>query len=225
MCLVCKLVTLLVLAKLTLLCSSWFDCCVALQICALVKRGKENTHQPGGNGEVQVYFEGAVKILEQVDTIDPVLLFCGRITLDDMKLSRVQRVVRRDGVLLPEFARNIYKYRKQLRKISLANGIEDLKIGKARTKKKMSSKVETNGPETIATECVDQQNKSKQMLVVDPSNNTQCKTKNSSSDCPSIRSTKPKRKAKKKEKEKEENNKQQKQTKTRVKLPNIVSFP
>jgi hypothetical protein len=142
-----------------------------------------------------------------------------------MKLSRVQRVVRRDGVLLPEFARNIYKYRKQLRKISLANGIEDLKIGKARTKKKMSSKVETNGPETIATECVDQQNKSKQMLVVDPSNNTQCKTKNSSSDCPSIRSTKPKRKAKKKEKEKEENNKQQKQTKTRVKLPNIVSFP
>jgi len=225
MCLVCKLVTLLVLAKLTLLCPSWFDCCVALQICALVKRGKENTHQPGGNGEVQVYFEGAVKILEQVDTIDPVLLFCGRITLDDMKLSRVQRVVRRDGVLLPEFARNIYKYRKQLRKISLANGIEDLKIGKARTKKKMSSKVETNGPETIATECVDQQNKSKQMLVVDPSNNTQCKTKKTSKDCPSIRSTKPKRKAKKKEKEKEENNKQQKQTKTRVKLPNIVSFP
>jgi len=213
MCLVCKLVTLLVLAKLTLLCPSWFDCCVALQICALVKRGKENTHQPGGNGEVQVYFEGAVKILEQVDTIDPVLLFCGRITLDDMKLSRVQRVVRRDGVLLPEFARNIYKYRKQLRKISLANGIEDLKIGKARTKKKMSSKVETNGPETIVTECVDQQNK------------TQCKTKNTSKDCPSIRSTIPKRKAKKKEKEKEENNKQQKQTKTRVKLPNIVSFP
>ena len=98
------------------------------QICSLVKRGIEDTNTPGGNGEVQVYFEGAVKILEEVDTLDPVILFCGRITLDDMKLSRVQRVVRREGVLLPEFARNIFKYKKQLRKISLANGIEDLKM-------------------------------------------------------------------------------------------------
>ena len=207
------------MATLTLLNCVCLGLIVVLQICALVKRGKENTHQPGGNGEVQVYFEGAVKILEQVDTIDPVLLFCGRITLDDMKLSRVQRVVRRDGVLLPEFARNIYKYRKQLRKISLANGIEDLKIGKARTKKKKSSRVETNGPETIAAETVDQKSKSKQILVVGPSNNTQCKTKNTT-DCPSIRSTTTKRK--KKKKETEESNKQGKKL---VKLPNIVSFP
>lgn len=98
-----------------------------LQICALVKRGIENSGKKGGNGEVQVYFEGAINILEHIDDIDPVLLFCGRITLDDMKLSRVLRVVRREGVLLPEFARNTYMYRKKLREISLVNGIYKIK--------------------------------------------------------------------------------------------------
>ena len=97
------------------------------QICALVKRGIKDTNDKGGNGEVQVYFEGAVSILQQVDTIDPVLLFCGRITLDDMKLSRVLRVVRRDGVLLPEFARNTNSYRKKLRQIAISNGINKVK--------------------------------------------------------------------------------------------------
>ena len=59
----------------------------------------DDTEKLGGNGEVQVYFEGAVAVLDQIDTIDPVLLFCGRITLDDMKLSRVHSVVRCEGVL------------------------------------------------------------------------------------------------------------------------------
>ena len=115
------------------------DALQRFEICALVKRGMEDTHQPGGNGEVQVYFEGAVKILEQVDTIDPALLFCGRITLDDMELSRVKRVVRREGILLPGFARNIYQYRKALRRISLANGIVEINT----RKKKMEAKPES----------------------------------------------------------------------------------
>jgi hypothetical protein len=87
----------------------------------------DDTEKLGGNGEVQVYFEGAVAVLDQIDTIDPVLLFCGRITLDDMKLSRVQRVVRRDGVLLPAFARNLPLYRKRLREIALANGFHKVR--------------------------------------------------------------------------------------------------
>ena len=92
-------------------------------VCALVKRGIANTAEAGGNGEVQVYFEGAVRILRCAKTIDPVLLFCGKLTLDDMQLPRVLRVVRRDGVLLPEFARDVKAYRKALRQVARANGI------------------------------------------------------------------------------------------------------
>ena len=102
-----------------------------------MKRGLDDTENLGGNGEVQVYFEGAVAVLEQIDTIDPVLLFCGRITLDDMKLSRVQRVARRDGVLLPAFARNLPLYRKRLREIALANGLHKVrKIRKTSTEER-----------------------------------------------------------------------------------------
>ena len=97
----------------------------------------DDTEKLGGNGEVQVYFEGAVAVLDQIDTIDPVLLFCGRITLDDMKLSRVQRVARRDGVLLPAFARNLPLYRKRLREIALANGFHKVrKICKTSTEER-----------------------------------------------------------------------------------------
>ena len=97
-------------------------------ICALVKRGVRDTSERTGgsyyaNGEVQVYFEGAVEILQKASTLDPVLLFCGKLSLSDMALSRVQRVVRRDGIVLPEFAKNVKEYGRALERVARANGL------------------------------------------------------------------------------------------------------
>jgi len=111
-----------------------------LQICALVKRGIENSGKKGGNGEVQVYFEGAVRILEQAHTVDLTLLFCGKLTLDDMKMTRVQRVVRREGVLLPEFARDLGQYRQRMIAVAKANGITP-NVGALHEKKLQRAKI------------------------------------------------------------------------------------
>ena len=95
-------------------------------ICALVKRGVRDTSKSDGcvgNGEVQVYFEGAVEILQKAKDVEVELLFCGKLALSDMELSRVKRVVRRDGIVLPEFAKSPKLYRRALERVARANGL------------------------------------------------------------------------------------------------------
>ena len=112
------------------------------RICSLVNRGVRDTSIPfgGANGQVQVYFEGAVRILEQAHTVDLTLLFCGKLTLDDMKMTRVQRVVRREGVLLPEFARDLGQYRQRMIAVAKANGITP-NVGALHEKKLQRAKI------------------------------------------------------------------------------------
>ena len=91
-------------------------------ICALVKRGGGTPASQiiVGNGEVQVYFEGAGRFCKRQEVE---LLFCGKLALSDMELSRVKRVVRRDGLVLPEFAKDPKLYKKAMERVARANGL------------------------------------------------------------------------------------------------------
>ena len=89
--------------------------------CAAAKRGYTDTAAPGGNGFLQTYFEGCCKILQSVEDIDLKFLFAGKLALEDA--DKVRRTLRRDGVHLPSFARNLRDYRAKLRRIGEENFI------------------------------------------------------------------------------------------------------
>ena len=93
------------------------------KFCVNAKRGCHDTSLPGGDGKVQSYFEGAVKILRNIRNIDIELLFCGKVALNQH--DRVKRVVRRDGLILPPFAENIEKYRYDLMVMAHKNRLID----------------------------------------------------------------------------------------------------
>jgi hypothetical protein len=56
-----------------------------------VKRGKEDTGEPGGYYKDQVYLEGAVKILKERKNIDFKQLYTGKLALEDLKRPFIQK--------------------------------------------------------------------------------------------------------------------------------------
>jgi len=74
---------------------------------------------------VQSYFEGAVAILRQWDTIDLRLLYAGRLMLSEM--PRCKRLAHLQTILLPSFARNLTEYRGHLRQMAILNQLVDPK--------------------------------------------------------------------------------------------------
>jgi len=86
-----------------------------------IKRGLQNPNDLGGCGKDQCYFEGAIDILRQLDTIDFRLLMAGKICLED--LPRVRRMARQDCIKIPLFMRDMQRYRRLLKQIAQLNGI------------------------------------------------------------------------------------------------------
>lgn len=86
-----------------------------------VKRGISDPHQIGCYARDQSYFEGAVDILENLDTIDFVLLMSGKICLDE--LDRIKRISRINSIKIPKFMKDLQSYKEKLRHIGIVNGI------------------------------------------------------------------------------------------------------
>ncbi|KAL4232574.1 hypothetical protein ACF0H5_007264 [Mactra antiquata] len=89
--------------------------------CVRVKRGLLNPNDIGGYGKDQCYFEGAVDILRNVDTIDFKVLMSGKICFDE--IQRVKKLARLNCIQVPAFMRNQEKYKKQLKQIAHMNGL------------------------------------------------------------------------------------------------------
>jgi len=83
----------------------------------LVKRAQQNL-----SAHDQSYLIGAVEILENRKKIDFESLMCGRLSFEEVE--RVKRVTRKFGVRLPDFMKNMQKYKEQLDKIAKANFID-----------------------------------------------------------------------------------------------------
>ncbi|XP_025097973.1 uncharacterized protein KIAA0895-like isoform X2 [Pomacea canaliculata] len=86
-----------------------------------IKKGLENPNDLGGHGGDQCYFEGAVKILRNLDAIDFTVLMSGKICYDEV--SRIKRVVRRELIKLPVFMHNMKEYLRKLQKMKVLNGL------------------------------------------------------------------------------------------------------
>jgi hypothetical protein len=86
-----------------------------------VKRGISNPYEFGCYSRDQVYFEGAVEILETLDEIDFISLMCGKLCLDEV--NRVKRVARTDCIKIPKFLYDLKLYKEKLREIGIINGI------------------------------------------------------------------------------------------------------
>ncbi|GFO03518.1 importin subunit alpha-1-like [Plakobranchus ocellatus] len=89
-----------------------------------VKRGLADPRDLGGFGNDQCYFEGAVKILRNMDNIDFHLLMSGKICMDEV--DRIKRVVRKDVLRFPSFMKNMNAYRRTLKKMLVLNGLDQI---------------------------------------------------------------------------------------------------
>ena len=91
--------------------------------CLRVKRGLKNTEDKGGMYKDQVYFIGAVKILQNRAKIDFYDLYSGKFNLKDcLKLKRINLISLHKNIF-PYFLNDQEKYRKVLDKIAKANFI------------------------------------------------------------------------------------------------------
>jgi len=89
--------------------------------CMRVKRGVTEADGLGGYGNDQCYFEGAVEILRNMNTIDFPVMYAGRLCVDEV--HRVRRVARMDCIKLPIFLNDVEKYKRSLRHIAVLNGL------------------------------------------------------------------------------------------------------
>ncbi|CAD5117856.1 DgyrCDS6601 [Dimorphilus gyrociliatus] len=81
-----------------------------------VKRLLPDPNAAGGHGGDQVYFEGAITILKNLDSIDFNVLYSGKVVLSD--LNRVKRLARMNCLRLPRFMKNVAKYKRSLHRIA-----------------------------------------------------------------------------------------------------------
>jgi hypothetical protein len=88
-----------------------------------VKRGISNPMVIGAYARDQSYFEGAIEILENIDSIDFYLLMSGKLCVDE--LNQASKIAKLNALKLPKFIRNIEKYKDKLRNIGIVNGILD----------------------------------------------------------------------------------------------------
>lgn len=94
-----------------------------------VKRGISDPNTRGCYSRDQAYFEGAVEILQSLDTIDFGLLMSGKLCLDE--LDKVKKIARCDQLKLPAFVKSLKSYKDRLRRIAVVNGIYDSENGKS----------------------------------------------------------------------------------------------
>ncbi|XP_062602636.1 microtubule-associated tyrosine carboxypeptidase-like isoform X2 [Saccostrea cucullata] len=95
------------------------------RLCMRIKRGLIDPNDLGGYGKDQCYFEGAVEILRNIDTIDFQVLMCGKMCVDEV--SRCKRLARQDCLRMPAFMKNETKYKKNLKAIANLNGLNTVR--------------------------------------------------------------------------------------------------
>lgn len=90
-----------------------------------VKRGIMDTGEAGGLYKDQVYLEGAIQILQDRQNIDFLSLYCGKISLEDLKRPMIEKRIKKDcGLILPTFMSNMEEYNKTLDIIAKTNYIQ-----------------------------------------------------------------------------------------------------
>jgi hypothetical protein len=62
--------------------------------------------------------------LRERSTIDYVALYCGKLSLDDLKRQMIEKRVKKEGILLPTFMANMDEYLKVLDIIAKTNHID-----------------------------------------------------------------------------------------------------
>ena len=58
----------------------------------------------------QVYLEGAINILKERKTLDFEGMFCGKLSLDDLKKNFIAKRLKKDNLILPPFMSNMDEY-------------------------------------------------------------------------------------------------------------------
>ena len=89
-----------------------------------LKRGMVETVEPGGLYKDQCYLEGAVNFLKARHSIDIIGLFTGKISLDDLRKPKIQKVLNKEGIKLPDFVSDMPKYMSALDVIARTNHID-----------------------------------------------------------------------------------------------------
>jgi hypothetical protein len=90
-----------------------------------VKRGMTDTGEPGGLYKDQVYLEGAIPILRERASIDFIALYCGKLSLEDLKRPQIEKRIKKDnGLIFPSFMTNMEEYNKTLDIIAKQNFID-----------------------------------------------------------------------------------------------------
>jgi hypothetical protein len=84
----------------------------------------EDTGLHGGYYKDQVYLEGAVQILKERNNIDFHGLFCGKISLEDLKKPGIAKLLNKQNLVLPRYMQDMERYREALDRIALINHIE-----------------------------------------------------------------------------------------------------
>ena len=86
-----------------------------------VKRGFEDTSIPGSFCKDQMYLEGALRILQQIDEIDFNALYMGQIALEDVERLRQGGEV--EKIVVPWFMKDMDRYKDKLRAIIHENNM------------------------------------------------------------------------------------------------------
>ena len=89
-----------------------------------VKRGVQDTSEPGGLYKDQVYLEGAIEILRERHTIDFDGLYCGKLSLEDMKRPKIFNNFKKEKNLMPPFMDDMKEYMRALDIIAACNHVE-----------------------------------------------------------------------------------------------------
>jgi hypothetical protein len=94
-----------------------------------------------------------VEILRNIDIIDFLVLYSGKVCVDE--IPRVRRVARTDCIKTPKFLTDLERYKKTLRYMAYINGFGPKpvrkKSGKAKSTPKLTRKQSTNGRNNYAS--------------------------------------------------------------------------
>lgn len=94
-----------------------------------VKRGQEDTSVPGGYYKDKAYLEGIVQILQDRKNLDFYGLYCGKMSLEDLKKPNITKKMKKENIKIPHIMQDMEKYMEALDIISAVNHIPAFKEG------------------------------------------------------------------------------------------------
>lgn len=94
-----------------------------------VKRGQEDTSVSGGYYKDKAYLEGIVQILQDRKNLDFYGLYCGKMSLEDLKKPNITKKMKKENIKIPHIMQDMEKYMEALDIISAVNHIPAFKEG------------------------------------------------------------------------------------------------